>query len=293
MIFTKKYSSIRQISVFFLILLSLLFSADLSVSASVVQNATVEQLLHSAQTSIENKNYKNAKKQLQQALKIQPDSPDAHLLLAVVYRYDNNHKEAIKQVYEVLKTQPEHGEAHYLMAVLLYETNESGQAEAELDKAIQYGTQAFNVYSLKGRLAMADRKYKIAVENFEKALQLQSTDKEQVESIRTQTEALKSHIEYSANIDRSAFTSPRPLNRPRPDYTAVARNNHIQGTIRVLALIDETGKVKSTLLLTRLGYGLDEQAVLAVLKMKFQPAIHKGAPIPYWVNLEVEFQLAG
>jgi TonB family protein len=283
----------RRIPALFLIVLSVLLNADLSVGASLVQNATVEQLLQSAQTSIGNKNYKDAKKQLQQALKIRSDSTDAHLLLAVVYRHDNNHKEAIKQVYEALKTQPENGEARYLMAVLLYETNESGQAEAELDKAIQYGTQAFNVYSLKGRLAMGDRKYKTAVENFEKALQLQSADKEQVEVIRTQTEALKSHLEYSASIDKSAFTYPKPLNTPLPNYTEVARNNHIQGAIRVLALIDETGKVKSTLLLTRLGYGLDEQATSAVLKMKFQPAIHKGVPVSYWVNLEVEFNLAG
>src|SRR5436189_4025940 len=80
----KKYSSIRQIPVFFLMILSVLFSASLSIGASLVQRETVEQLLQSARTSINNKNYKDAKKQLQQALKIRSDATDAYLLLAVV-----------------------------------------------------------------------------------------------------------------------------------------------------------------------------------------------------------------
>jgi TonB family protein len=293
LITAKKYTFIKQIPVFFLVILPVLLNFNLSLSAPRFQQETFEQMIQSAQTSIDNKKYKDAKKKLQQALKIRSDSPDAHLLLALVYRYDNHRQESIKQVYEALQTQPENGEAHYLMAVLLYETNEPGQAETELDKAIQYGTQAFNVYTLKGRLAMADRKYKTAIENFEKALQLHSVDKEQVEFIRSQTEALKNYVEFSASIDKSAFTRPKPLNHPSPNYTEDARNNNIQGVVKVFALIDETGKVKSTFLLARLGYGLDEQAILAVSKMKFQAAIYRGAPVPYWVNLDVEFNLRG
>jgi TonB family protein len=291
MISQKRYSFTKTISVFFLVLVLISLNVNQSLGANLFQQETVEQAIQSAQTAIDNNKYKDAKKKLQQALKIKPDSAHAHLLMALVYRQDNNRKEAIKHVYQALNIQMDNGDAHYLMAVLLYETNETGQAGTELDKAIQLGIKAFNVYALKGRLALADRNYKVALENFEKALQLNSTNKEQVEAIRSQTEALKSYVAFSERKDKGSFKRPMPVNRPRPNYSEDARRNGVQGIVKLYALIDETGKVQSTFLFNRLGYGLDEQAILAVTKMKFQPATNNGAAVAYWVPLEVEFKL--
>jgi TonB family protein len=291
MIPEKRYPSIKTISAFLLVLLLISLNANPSLSATAFQQETFEQLIQSAQTAMDNNKYKDAKKKLQQALKIRKDSANAHLLMALVYRHDDNRKEAIKHIYQALNIQADNGEAHYLMAVLLYETNETGQAGVELDKAIQLGIKAFNVYSLKGRLAIADRNYKVAIENFEKALQFNSPNKVQVETIRSQTEALKNYVAFTERKDKGSYTRPIPLNRPRPNYSEDARSNGIQGQVRLYALIDETGKVKSTFLLTALGYGLNEEAIQAVTKMKFQPATNNGVPVSFWVLLEVEFKL--
>jgi len=41
----------------------------------------------------------------------------------------------------------------------------------------------------------------------------------------------------------------------------------------------------------KLGYGLDEQAVEAVRKYRFEPAMHDGKPVPVEVNIQVAFKI--
>lgn len=273
------------------VVLMLSLHANSALGAEVGQQESVDQLLQAAQTDIDKQKYKDAKVKLERVLKLNRNSPGVYLLLALVYRQQDNRKEAIKQVYKTLKLQPENGEAHYLMAVLLYETNETGQASVELDKAIQLGQKAFNVFTLKGELSIAERNYKAAIESFERALQFKSSNQERVDSIRSQTESLKNYVAFLNLKDRASYTKPKPLNYPRPDYTTDARRNDIQGAVQLIAMVDKTGKVKSALLFNRLGYGLDEEALIAVSKMNFQPATKDGVPVSFWVRLDVEFRL--
>jgi len=55
-------------------------------------------------------------------------------------------------------------------------------------------------------------------------------------------------------------------------YPADARKHHIQGNIRVRLVVDETGRVRSPVLLNRLGYGLDELALARAAQIEFEPA---------------------
>jgi TonB family protein len=86
-------------------------------------------------------------------------------------------------------------------------------------------------------------------------------------------------------------TRPVALNRPRPDYTTLARKNGVQGIIRVRALIGVDGKVKDVRLVGHLPDGLDNEAVKAVRKMRFKPATKAGQDVEFWQMLEVEFNL--
>jgi TonB family protein len=96
------------------------------------------------------------------------------------------------------------------------------------------------------------------------------------------------------NPDGSAKTvdsKPQPLNKPRPNYTEEARKNKIQGNVRVRALVGADGSVKQVRVASGLSDGLNEEAILAVKQMRFKPATKNGQPVPYWVTLEVEFNL--
>lgn len=56
------------------------------------------------------------------------------------------------------------------------------------------------------------------------------------------------------------------------DYPAEARQLGIEGPIRVRLVVDERGKVTSSVLLNKLGHGLDELALLRAKQIEFEPA---------------------
>jgi periplasmic protein TonB len=56
------------------------------------------------------------------------------------------------------------------------------------------------------------------------------------------------------------------------DYPPEARALGIEGAIRVRLIVDERGKVKSQMLLNRLGHGLDELALKRAAEIEFEPA---------------------
>jgi TonB family protein len=51
------------------------------------------------------------------------------------------------------------------------------------------------------------------------------------------------------------------------------------------------GSVKDVRLASHLPDGLDEEAILAVKQLRFQPASKSGQPVSSWVTLDVEFNL--
>ncbi|HET9627032.1 MAG TPA: TonB family protein, partial [Kofleriaceae bacterium] len=56
------------------------------------------------------------------------------------------------------------------------------------------------------------------------------------------------------------------------DYPAEARTLGIEGDLRVRLIVDEHGKVKSRVLLNKLGHGLDELALQRAGEIEFEPA---------------------
>jgi TonB family protein len=53
----------------------------------------------------------------------------------------------------------------------------------------------------------------------------------------------------------------------------------VQGTITVAALFGSNGKVLNVLLIKRLGYGLDEQAISAARAIRFEPQQKDGKAV--------------
>jgi periplasmic protein TonB len=56
------------------------------------------------------------------------------------------------------------------------------------------------------------------------------------------------------------------------DYPAEAKALGIEGAIRVRLLVDQTGRVKSAVLVSKLGHGLDELALERAKQIVFEPA---------------------
>jgi TonB family protein len=110
--------------------------------------------------------------------------------------------------------------------------------------------------------------------------------------------ALKSqpigHLSDGAPLYRvtpAVITAPKPVSTRDPEYTEVARAAGFQGKAILCAVILSSGEMGQISILRPLGLGLDDQAVNAVQKWRFQPAIKDGKPVPVLISVDVSFNL--
>ena len=88
-----------------------------------------------------------------------------------------------------------------------------------------------------------------------------------------------------------AASKPRPLNVPRPEYTAEARAAGIQGKVRVEITVDENGVVTDVRVIESLDPGLDAAALTALRGASFEAATRCGKAVSSTFNLAIKFAL--
>ncbi len=74
-------------------------------------------------------------------------------------------------------------------------------------------------------------------------------------------------------------------------YPEKAKEDGIQGTVKVLAFIDEDGEVTHAEVVQGIGHGCDQSAKIAVFYTKFKPGLLKGKPVNVQMVIPVEFKL--
>lgn len=91
----------------------------------------------------------------------------------------------------------------------------------------------------------------------------------------------------------NGVTSPIKLYEQRPNYTPDAMRARIQGAVTVEAFVLPDGSVGSPRVVRSLDsvFGLDQEAIKAVLKWRFKPGMRLGQPVPVRVTIEVTFTL--
>ncbi len=75
-------------------------------------------------------------------------------------------------------------------------------------------------------------------------------------------------------------------------YPRAARENKIEGTVKILAFIERNGEVSSASVIEGIGYGCDENARLAVYYTRFKPGIIRGKPVKVQMEILIEFSLS-
>lgn len=88
-------------------------------------------------------------------------------------------------------------------------------------------------------------------------------------------------------VDRRA----RLLTSFEPDSNQYAQNAGVAGLALYHVVIGPDGKPGEIAVARPIGFGLDENAVAAILKTRFQPAIKSGKPVAVLVDLIVEFRI--
>ena len=74
-------------------------------------------------------------------------------------------------------------------------------------------------------------------------------------------------------------------------YPEEAKDNDIEGTVKVLTFIDRDGEVIDAQVVQGIGYGCDEAARLAILYHRFKPGLIKGQKVKVQMEIPIEFKL--
>jgi TonB family protein len=86
-------------------------------------------------------------------------------------------------------------------------------------------------------------------------------------------------------------SAPSAIYAPDPEYSEEARNAKHQGTVLLWVVVGPDGAPRDIRVQRSLGMGLDEKAIEAVRKWKFEPSMRDGHPVAVQVNIEVNFRL--
>lgn len=88
------------------------------------------------------------------------------------------------------------------------------------------------------------------------------------------------------------ISPPIALNRITPFYTESARRRRLQGTVVLEVVVDRQGNVGEVRIVDGLDSGLDENAKIAVRRLRFKPAHGRdGRPLSVYLRLRVDYRL--
>jgi len=88
-------------------------------------------------------------------------------------------------------------------------------------------------------------------------------------------------------VDKKALL----LTRFEPDSNEFAQANGVVGMALYHTVVGPDGKAQEIAVGRPIGFGLDENAVAAIRKASFQPAVKDGKPVPVLLDLVVQFRI--
>ena len=91
---------------------------------------------------------------------------------------------------------------------------------------------------------------------------------------------------------QAAARALKILSKPKPVYTAKAREERVEGEVAVRVRFSATGSVDVLEIVSGLGYGLDEAAAEAARAIRFEPAEQDGRPVDVTATIRIVFQMA-
>jgi TonB family protein len=85
---------------------------------------------------------------------------------------------------------------------------------------------------------------------------------------------------------------PTVISPVPPQYSDTARELGIQGTVVLEVTVRTDGRADMIRVQRGLGYGLDENAILAMRRWRFRPGTRDNVPVDVSLNIEVNFNLS-
>lgn len=87
------------------------------------------------------------------------------------------------------------------------------------------------------------------------------------------------------------FRQAEVTEKPRAPYTSLARQNMVEGSIRLRVTLLANGQVGNVSPLNYLPYGLTQQAVASAKGIRFRPQLVNGEPVDAVIQVDYNFSL--
>ncbi|HEU0184194.1 MAG TPA: tetratricopeptide repeat protein [Blastocatellia bacterium] len=235
-----------------------------------------------------------------QAVKIKPDFAYAHYSRGWCYTRLDNYEEALKSHQEAekhlqitsFKMRLTTEKAHYAIGWDLYRLRRYDEAIARYVKAVQsaptYQEAAYEI----GRVCLARGDQECArqiTDKLEPYLRdLLIKEMEIVEWVE-RDDSPRAPNPLVLKLDKE--TRPTILHREKAKYTSMAQEHNIQGVVVLGVVFGVNEKITGVRIIRDLPYGLTAQALIALQKIKFKPAMKDGKPVSVRASLEFSFNL--
>jgi TonB family protein len=98
----------------------------------------------------------------------------------------------------------------------------------------------------------------------------------------------------AASAQRDGVLPPRVLRDVKPQYTAEAMRQKIEGSVMLSCVVGTDGTVGDVRVLKSLDgvFGLDDEAVKAARQWRFTPGTKEGVPVPVLITIQLSFVLS-
>lgn len=187
--------------------------------------------------------------------------------------------------------EPTHRRILLSLALLLAITPVGVGRTVSLTQESTDAVKAGRAYTLLAQIELAQNRLDEALDALDNAFALTASTDANSSELQGQIQAIKGCIESRENRRDPSYVGPTLLNTPMPVYTEEARIAKVQGVVRMAVLVNERGVIDSTIVLSGLGFGLDQEATKVVRQLKFKPAVKDGKPVNFWQKIDIEFNL--
>lgn len=258
----------------------------------------------------------DAEKSLKKSISLNSGNSLFHSALALVYLMRNNSENANTEAQTSLTLDKQNAVAYYVLGAIFFRNGAYNRSYEYAKKTIGLNPSYASGYLLKAESLISSfiqqsgtvlpptnyrsELLKEAGDDLEKYVTLSLKNKD-ISFYQNYLESIRFFAEYysktgEANSDSAERQEPNTtalkiLSKPRASYTDSARAAGVKGTITLLINFSADGTTKDILVIRSLGFGLDQEAIRAAKKIKFNPQMKDSKPISVVKMVQYTFTL--
>lgn len=224
-----------------------------------------------------------AQAEIEKAIAIDPNSANAYYIRGMANLWERKSQDALADAEKGISVNPKYSPAYVLKAdVFIYEFGKGWAEKSPLKDNVQWLARAQEALEICEKDCVKDQNFKDA--------------ESKLDSVKAFYKHFKKVADYKDGVAEKAAADPNrtPMKivaKPRASYTDRARRNGLSGTVTMAVVFAADREVKQILILSGLGYGLNEEAMKAAKNIVFEPETENGKPVTVVKTIQYSFKV--